>query len=184
MTPMLGIMASSFRSAAGPEGAYDSLATVTLSANTTSIEFAGIPSGYKHLQLRVFAKTNSANFYDTILVRFNSDTASNYSSHYLDGYNSTVSAAGAASTAFIQTYYIAGNAANTFGVAVIDILDYSNTNKYKTTRSLAGVDVNTSGGAINFSSGAWRSTAAINSMTVYNTNPFTQYSSFALYGVK
>lgn len=170
--------------AAAAVGDYESIQTVTLSSGQTSLDFTSIPSTYKHLQIRLMAKTNSANFYDTVLLRFNSDTASNYSYHYLDGYNSTVSAAGAASTAFIQTYYIAGNASNTFGVAVIDILDYANTNKYKTTRSLAGVDVNTTGGAINFSSGSWRSTSAISNITIYNTNPFQQYSSFALYGVK
>ena len=182
---MLNNIASILGVGGGVATDYESISTVTVGAGGSStLTFSSIPSTYTHLQIRLMAKTNSANFYDTVLVRFNSDTASNYSYHYLDGYNSTVSAAGAANTAFIQTYYIAGNAANTFGVAVIDVLDYANTNKYKTSRSLAGVDVNTTGGAINFSSGSWRSTSAINSITIYNTNPFQQYSSFALYGIK
>jgi molecular chaperone HtpG len=48
MTPILGIIASSFRSAAGPDGAYDALATVTVpSGGLASITFAAIPNTYK-----------------------------------------------------------------------------------------------------------------------------------------
>jgi hypothetical protein len=56
--PILGIMASQISGHLwAPEGAYDSLATVTLSASTASIEFAGIPATYKHLQVRVIARS-------------------------------------------------------------------------------------------------------------------------------
>jgi len=70
--------------------------------------------------------------------------------------------------------------------SVIDILDYANANKYKTIRSLSGTDYNNSNGRLFYSSGNWRSTSAVTTITLTNdsgTN-FTQYSSFALYGVK
>jgi hypothetical protein len=44
----------------GPFGAYDSLATVTLSADAASVTFAGIPSGYKHLQIRAIHKPSTS----------------------------------------------------------------------------------------------------------------------------
>jgi hypothetical protein len=66
----------------GPFGAYDSLATVTLSAATSTITFAGIPSGYKHLQIR-YSLTAAAPA-DTTL-KFNGDSGANYSSHLLRG---------------------------------------------------------------------------------------------------
>ena len=84
--PILGIMASSFRSAAGPQGAYDALATVTVpSGGVASIEFAGIPTGYKHLQLRLLTRTNRADTNDFMTIRFNGDSGSNYAYHSLYG---------------------------------------------------------------------------------------------------
>jgi hypothetical protein len=68
-----------------PEGAYDALATVTLSTATASIEFAGIPSGYKHLQIRFIARSDYAGYADGIKFQFNGDTGSNYSDHSLYG---------------------------------------------------------------------------------------------------
>ena len=81
--PILGIIASSFRSAAGPVGAYDALATVTVgSGGVSSITFAGIPTGYKHLQIRQIAKSTNTGGY--ILLRPNNDsTYTNFYWHYL-----------------------------------------------------------------------------------------------------
>jgi len=69
-----------------------------------------------------------------------------------------------------------------FNGFVIDILDYSNTSKYKTTRELSGQDRNGSG-EIALWSGNWRSTLAITSIE-FSNGTFDQYSSFALYGIK
>jgi predicted patatin/cPLA2 family phospholipase len=78
-----------------------------------------------------------------------------------------------------------GMTASTFGAGVIDILDYADTNKFKTTRTLNGVSSNASS-AIDYIflvSGLWRSTSAITSITLTGNN-FAQYSHFALYGIK
>jgi hypothetical protein len=181
--PILGIIASSFRSAAGPVGAYDSLATVTLSTTASSITFTGIPSDYKHLQIRAIQATTTTD--DDIECRFNSDTGSNYSVHRLRGNGSAASADGYANV----TQFEVGrspSAASTFGPLVFDILDYANTNKYKTGRSLFGSDGNGSGW-IMLSSGNWRNTAAITTIQLRPSaggNTFTANSSFALFGVK
>ena len=183
MSPILGIFASQGRVAAN---SYESIQTVTVGAGGTStITFSSIPSTYKHLQLRFIAKTSAGAFYDSLLMRFNSDSSGAYSYHYLDGFNSSASSAGAASQTFIQHYYTGGNVANTFSANIVDILEYANTNINKTTRGLAGTDANTSGGGINFSSGSWRSTAAINTITLTTGGTtIQQYSQFALYGIK
>ncbi|NCU72421.1 MAG: hypothetical protein EBY66_05360 [Candidatus Fonsibacter lacus] len=74
--------------------------------------------------------------------------------------------------------------ASVFGTTVVDILDYANTNKYKTFRSLMGIDNNGSG-SIRLRSGLWMSTSAITAikMTPSTSGSFQQYSSFALYGI-
>ncbi len=177
----------------GPYGAYDALATVTLSASAASITFAGIPSGYKHLQLRCITRSNETGsstsaFTATGYIVFNSDTSANYRNHYLLGNGTAASAGdfGADNGAIIVQDLggtFASQTANTFAAGVIDILDYTNTNKYKTVRILNGQDRN-GYGRLELASGLWMSTTAISTIAITNNNTFAQYTQFALFGVK
>ena len=119
-------------------------------------------------------------------MRFNSDTGSNYAFHTLSGNGSTASATGSATqTSFNDFMRAASNSltAGIFGVAVVDILDYANTNKYKTLRALQGGDSN-GAGMVGITSGVWMSTAAISTITINPSGGTAiQYSSFALYGI-
>ena len=168
-------------------GDYVSIATVTAGAGGISgITFSSIPSTYQHLQIRGIARySSSGSGGASIYMRLNSDTGSNYSYHSLSG-NGTAAAANGAAT---QTeMYIAESptttyTANTFSGIVIDILDYANTNKYKTIRSLTGWDSNGSG-VVALESGNWRSTSAVSTILLNFGANFAQYSSFALYGIK
>jgi hypothetical protein len=184
--PILGIWASSFRSAAGPVGAYDALATVTLSASTASISFVGIPSGYKHLQLRGILRSPTGTNVGGGKVTFNSDTTSgNYTFHRLVGDGSSASAYSQSGLDFILRCVNNSITAGTFGASIVDILDYDNTNKYKTTRALTGAEINGANGVLGLYSQLWLNTAAITSITVTPSEAnFSQYSQLALYGVK
>jgi hypothetical protein len=164
---------------------FESIATITPSG--TSITFSSIPQTYKHLQVRLISRTtrNDASV-DGIYLRINSDTSTNYSSHYLQGNGSGISTnASSNGTAIVGAYSGADaqTAANVFNASVWDILDYTDTNKYKTTRSLFGYDANGSG-AITFASGNWRNTAAVTSLTFLAEGSFVANSHFALYGIK
>ena len=171
-------------------GSYDSIQTFTLSGNQTSISFTSIPSTYKHLQIRAISRSNYTGSGGGIenYLTFNSDTANNYYYHVLAGNGATAAstAAGSMQANLVVGYSPrASDLANDFCAYVVDILDYQNTNKYKTTRSLAGEDYNGSG-TIRLWSGSWNSTAAVSTVTItcLPSNSFTQYSSFALYGIK
>lgn len=185
--PILGIIASSFRSAVGPVGAYDSLATVTVpSGGVASVTFTGIPSGYKHLQIRGFVKSNYAADQSAMGIQLNS-TTSGYFHHglYGDGASAAAYAVTSSNTAG-SSYIAASTSTSIFGAVVIDILDYADTNKNKTVRTLSGADFNGSG-QVRLSSGSVALTSAVNSLTFLDLNGgtlFLQYSSFALYGVK
>jgi hypothetical protein len=185
MTPIIGIIASSFRSAAGPDGAYDALATVTPNGSTGTITFAGIPNTYKHLQVRLLSRSDSAGL-NQVYIQFNSDTAGNYSNHLLlgDGASASTAATANATRMSVSLQGGASTAANIYGGAVVDVLDYANTNKFKTLRGLGGADANGSG-YVWYSSGNWRNTNAISSIQIIAENGnFTSASSFALYGIK
>jgi hypothetical protein len=161
-----------------PAGAYDALATVTVpSGGVTTITFAGIPTGYKHLQVRVLGKTSTSSYGD---LRFNGDTTtSNYRYHVIYGNGASALATTGASAA-----YFPADMSTQFGGSILDILDYANTSKNKTTRSLSGWDNNGSGN-ISLSSNLWMSTAAINQITITAAvGTFTEFSQFTLYGVK
>jgi hypothetical protein len=165
-----------------PEGAYDSLATISLSTATSSITFSGIPGGYKHLEVRGTYLASATN--EDCLVRLSEDSASNYSWHELRGDGSTASARGVANTSFIYLGANSGSTTYPFNV-VFNIPDYNSTTKYKTLKSLSGQDRNGTGGGISLFSGNWRSLSAVTSMTIYMASGnFNQYSQFALYGVK
>ncbi len=89
MSPILGIWASQISGRLWePQGAYDALATVTPSGSTGTITFAGIPSTYKHLQIRAIGRSDYAGSNVQLAMRFNSDTAANYSTHNLIGVGS------------------------------------------------------------------------------------------------
>jgi len=198
MAPILGIYASQISGHLfAPSGAYDSIATVTLSTSASTISFTSIPSTYTHLQLRGSIQSNRGSYnVDNATVRFNSDSAANYSRHNVDASASTTTAPEAYGTGG-ATFggpipVVTGVATSVFNGFVMDVLDYANTNKYKTMRILAGYDVNGTGGTGSFGgtvglySGAWQNTNAVTSITfapVDGTN-FTQYSTVSLYGIK
>jgi hypothetical protein len=81
-------------------------------------------------------------------------------------------------------YFDSVSAANTFSELIIDILDYTNTNKYKTVRTLYGFDSN-GAGYVGLNSTLVPQTAATNQIDIGElTANFGQYTSFALYGIK
>lgn len=170
-----------------PNGAMDALATVTVGTNApTEVIFTGIPQGYKHLQIRAVVKHNAAGSgTDNGTLQFNGDTAANYSGHFLYGSGSGAgNSSGYAnlSNMNVAFWMQASSPSYVFGAAIIDILDYSSNTKNTTVRSFSGVDTNGAGIA-SVSSGAWYSTAPVTSIRLYGAT-FSQYTQFALYGVK
>lgn len=173
---------------AAATNSYESIATVTVGAGgSSSISFTSIPSTFKHLQIRMLGRSSRSANEGYGVVRFNSDTGSNYSYHSLEGNGSTAAAGGSGSVNYPTLIFFpaASRGASIFGGGVLDVLDYQNTNKNKTIRVLDGYDSN-GAGYITFQSGAWYNTNAITSITIteFNGNNFVEYSQFALYGIK
>lgn len=164
-------------------GAYESIATnVVGSGGAASLTFSAIAGTYKHLQLRITAGNSVSNYLSLVV---NSDTGANYAFHRLSGDGSSADANNVASRTDMILTGAGGMAttANVFGGFIVDILDYTNTNKYKTVRCLNGYDQNGSG-YMNLVSNVWLNTAAITSLTLSSASNFREYSSFALYGIR
>jgi hypothetical protein len=161
-------------------GDFESIQTITVGTATSTVEFTSIPATYTHLQLRV-SMLSSVQF-GGVKMQFNSDTGTNYSWHNLYG-NGTGAFSDYGATQAQMYIYFSGGTTNP-SAGVYDVLDYANTNKYKTMRGIEGVDANGSG-YVNLTSGNWRSTSAITSIKLtYTSQTFNTNSVFALYGVK
>ena len=178
---------------AASTNSYESISTTTLGSAQASVTLSSIPSGYKHLQVRYSAQDARATYgVDAWKIIFNGDTGANYSWHYLNGNGASASAnSSGGSDNYIQTKDDLGTTTGgTFGAGILDILEYTNTSIYKTARNLGGVDLNGTiasvGGSITLTSGNWRNTAAITSITFtpYTGANLSTGSKFALYGIK
>jgi hypothetical protein len=151
---------------------YKKIATTTASGGSTSVTLSSIPATYTDLVL-VMAGSNSSN--SDLRMRFNGDTGSNYSATVLFGDGSSASSFRESN----QTSFYGAFGANSNNI--INIQNYANTTTYKTAMTRANMP-----GTYVFSIvQLWRSTAAINSVTLFVTSG--SYNSdvvFTLYGIK
>jgi hypothetical protein len=170
---------------------YVALAKTVLTTTQATITFSSIPATYTDLVLQISARSSqAADNQDPLWVRFNSDTANNYSFTNVYGYqSSTVYSDRAGNIGYFQAYsaQTANNPADVFGSIEIYIPNYTST----TTRpvSITGVTENTSAGGVYVTMATaanWRGTAAISTITlILQTGPnFLSGSRFDLYGIK
>jgi hypothetical protein len=161
------------------------IATQLLASAASSVTFSNIPQGYKHLQVRFIAIPTSAASTYRIRGQFNGDTGNNYATHLLFGSGTGVgSAAGSSINQFSVGSSVLGIGANQTVAGILDVLDYSNTNKYKTSRTLSGGDFNGSG-EVDLNSGLWMNTIGVTSISLYfDTTTVATNSRFSLYGIK
>lgn len=171
-------------------GAMIPLMTTTLSTSAASVTFSDIPQSYEHLQIRAILKDNTNSTGATnIEMRFNSDSGSNYTRHYFRGTGTAVDSGASTSDSKFTVGTAIQNGAgltNMFGAMIVDIFDYTNTNKYKTVRALSGQDSNGAGTQGTWlQSGVWMNTNTLTSISLFSSSSnINTYSSFALYGIK
>ena len=192
MSLILGILDSGAAGGGGGGASYESIQTITVGAGgSASASFTSIPATYTHLQLRWIGRASQANTGLGVYMRINNNTGSNYARHWLRGNGSAASAATSASTTEISLGGVPGSSSPSgmFGAGIIDILDYTNTNKYKTIRSMQGTNQNTTADDNMFfvSGFMFANTNAVTQIDVIADSGgvgFVEYSSFALYGLK
>ena len=166
-----------------PPGDYELISTQLISTATATVTFSSIPSTYKHLQLRITHRQNSGTSINYLNMRFNGDTTANQATHWLTGDQVSV----LSSNRLSSNYVAVGKSpytANQYGTAIVDILDYTNTTKNKTVRSLSGSNDSANNPDVTLFSGLWPSTAAITSILFNPGNSFAAGSRLSLYGLK
>jgi hypothetical protein len=157
---------------------YTPIATFTTVNNTTtSYTFSSIPATYTDLVIIGDVRATSSS---SIVLRMNSDSGSNYWSYvqYTSGTSVT-------STRYINqtTGYVNYNGlpftSGVWATMQIDIMNYANTNMWKayysqTASYTFGSDI---------TAGQWRSTSAVNSVTLFAGSFFDTGTTFTLYGI-
>lgn len=159
---------------------YDSIATSTVSSNTTTITFSSIPQTYTDLVLICnFKNTTSVDMF----IKFNNISTSIYSDTHLYGITGNVVGNYRQTSASLGLLDLGANGMGTaLGTTIINLMNYSNTDKFKTYLSrTAFTSIHT--GA---TSGLWRSTAAINQIDIIasSSNTIATGGVFSLYGIK
>jgi hypothetical protein len=154
-----------------PTPTYTPLATVTLGTNAATVTFSSIPVTYRDLV--VVAHCNTGTNVDAFLY-FNSDTTeANYRFVSMQGDGS--SAASVASN--LPNWGFIGT---TRGVLISHIMDYSATDKHKTTLTRNNFSANT----VRAFARRWANTAAITTVQLNaNAQSWQTGSTFALYGI-
>lgn len=160
------------------------IATTTAGAGgIAAFDFINIPQTFTHLQLRVFGYSTLSASVDNLALYFNNDTGNNYATHslYTNG-SSALTYAGTSQARFYLPSLFPAATTSQFCSAIIDVLDYTNTSKYKTVRTLSGYDANGSG-IVGLTSGLWMSTSAISRFSGGTSANLAQYSRIDLYGI-
>jgi len=158
---------------------YEKISTTTLGSAAATITLSSIPATYTDLRL-VFlgGGASGAQF----RLRFNGDTATNYSSVIVSGDGTTAGSTRYTSVDGIKSGYNIGT--TIFTLISFDILSYAGST-LKTTLLQYSNDQNGSG-ETQATVGLWRSTAAITSVgldLIGGTN-FSIGTSLTIYGIK
>ena len=140
------------------------IASTTL-GSAGSISFSSIPQTFTHLQARLFVREASTSGSSGITWWWNSQPSGIGAYHILQGDGGSAISTGSSSTSNLVCNGIPGTSATSgiYSCFIIDILDYTNTNKYKTTKIMGGYDANGSG-VVGFQSGLIQSTSAVSSL--------------------
>ena len=162
---------------------YTPIATTTLGSAAT-ITFTSIPSTYTDLIVVLNGNGSRAATSDDTGLRLNSDSGANYSETIIIGNGTSASSSRASSVneMFQNTNFRIGATSGARSTIIYHFMNYSNTTTYKTVLGRSNVsDFGVVEGV-----GLWRSTAAINTIYLYNytSNAFTAGTTATLYGVK
>lgn len=172
-------------------GDYESIATITVGATSVAnINFSNIPNTYTHLQVRGILRDNENAYAGQTYLNINGITSGG-NTHYTYAQGSLTASGNLvnSSVIWIGTQTASLSASSLFANFIVDILDYTSTNKHKVIRVIQGWDNNGAstgqdGGQVWFGSGYFPNTGAITSLSFRSNGNLVQYSSLALYGIR
>lgn len=158
-----------------PTKTYKALATVTLSGTDSEIQFSSIPSTYRDLVL--IASFSRSDITSTNAFMKLNNSSSDFSNVQMFG-NGSAGFSGTGSDGRVATYH--GTTGRIYNV-ILNIMDYSASDKHKTTLSR----YNSDNGGVGAFAVRWAQTSVVDSVSFYVTSGnFEANSIFTLYGIE
>lgn len=167
---------------AAKTGTYTLIGSSTLGSAASSVTFSSIPGTYTDLVLVVASVTNASST-NSVFLRFNSDSGSNYSSTFLEGNGTAASSNRLSSRTVIDSGYNVGLSTTSVGQVTFNIMDYANATTFKTVISRFAQAVGAAPGT-SATVSLWRSTAAITSVEIRCDVNMGIGTTFKLYGIE
>lgn len=158
---------------------YVPIQAITVSAGTTTIDFTGVPQTFTDLVIVANLRGNNVN--TSTGIRFNSDTATNYSLTGMSGEGANPISYRNTTSDRILLVSGSANWNSTWGTILINIPNYTNTTTNKTVLIRSG----SSNGEVVAHAGVWRKTPeAITSITIFApAGSWAADTTFTLYGI-
>jgi hypothetical protein len=145
---------------------YEPIATTTLSVSAVNITFSSIPQTYTDLRVVIWGTHATGG--DITVMRFNGDTATNYTNTYMRSTSTSTGAVGV--NDYGTAPYIAltnrGSSATIPEIAIADIFAYTDTAKFKSVLTESGELRDSTSGQITAFTSIWKNTAAITSIVI------------------
>lgn len=162
-----------------PTATYIALANLTLSSAQKTITFSSIPGTYRDLVLVMDHLVTGAA--SNKIVRFNNDSGSNYPWVYMGGNGTSAISGTNTSTSLLVEALAAGSTTERL-LTITNIMDYSTTDRHKTTLTRNG----RAGQGTDAIICRWANTSPITSISITQNNAIADFalgSTFALYGI-
>lgn len=167
---------------AAKTGTYTLIASTTGSNSSPEITFASIPSNYTDLVLVANITPSDAN--TVIGIYFNNTLSPTCSSTWMVGNGTGAFSSRSSGADTIRPYGLnASFSTSQPSTFILNVMDYSNTNTYKTTLHR----FNNASSVVVAGTGLWQSTAAISQITLSTLNGgyyWNTASTFKLYGIE
>lgn len=164
------------------------LADSTLVASAASIDLTGIAPDWAHLMIVAYLRGDAAAVVSALNIRFNGDTGANYDYQSIGASAAATSGAEAFATSSCRVGSIpaATAPASVFGAFTADIPSYSQATNNKAAHTSSAVKAGTTTTLLGVEAylAAWRSSAAITSVTLLpGSGNFVSGSRVTLYGM-
>ena len=160
-----------------PIDTYIPIAKTTVATAAATVTLSSIPATFTDLILIVQGTLSGGNT-GSAGIRVNGDTGNNYSATQLDGDGSSAASYTDTNQSWMNIGILRGNGQSN---SIFHFQNYANTTTYKTILARG----NDGAGYVRAAVGLWRSTSAINSISIYNPSyNYAVGTTLSLYGIK
>jgi hypothetical protein len=159
---------------------YTPLQSIQLASSSANVIFSNIPQNYQDLVIVLSVRGTTATNDIDVSATFNGDSSSVYSNTRMYGDGSSAGPQRGTGLGYARLGNMTGSGSfATYTPIIFHILNYSNTSVLKSTIGRS----NNPNRIIDLYANLWRSTSAINSVTITGSSNFDAGCTFDLYGI-